>query len=97
MNTFTGFMVNWTVGFLIYPMFSMNPNFQSLTGITMCFTALSIARNYLIRRISEDHQQSLESENQNVEEVVLEQTPPPLPTRKRWTKRDLFKKDYHEH
>ncbi len=49
-NTFTGFIINWCAGFVIYPLAGMSVDVLDVTTITLLFTVLSVARNYLIRR-----------------------------------------------
>ena len=49
-NTFSGTLINWTAGVIIYPLFGMSVSLLDVTGITLCFTLLSVLRNYMIRR-----------------------------------------------
>jgi len=51
LNTFVGFgisMLAWE--FLVKPLWGFSTSFLDNLGITLIFTALSIARGYLIRR-----------------------------------------------
>lgn len=49
-NTFSGTLINWGAGMLIYPLFGLSVSALDVTGITLCFTILSVLRNYIIRR-----------------------------------------------
>ena len=49
-NTFSGTLINWTAGMVIYPLFGLSVSMLDVTGITLCFTLLSVARNYCVRR-----------------------------------------------
>jgi hypothetical protein len=49
-NTFSGTIINWLAGMAIYPLFGLSVSALDVTGITLCFTVLSISRNYLVRR-----------------------------------------------
>ena len=49
-NTASGFVVNYAAGFVIFPLFGYEPRALELGGITLVYTGLSLARNYLVRR-----------------------------------------------
>ena len=49
-NTFSGTIINWLAGMVIYPLFGLSVSVLDVTGITLCFTLLSVARNYCVRR-----------------------------------------------
>ena len=49
-NTFSGTLINWTAGMIIYPLFGLSVTMLDVTGITLCFTLLSVTRNYCVRR-----------------------------------------------
>lgn len=50
-NTFVGFLVSWITAYFVLPLFGMKKSVVSSFEITVIFTFLSIARNYIIRRI----------------------------------------------
>jgi hypothetical protein len=50
-NTASAFGISYMAGFIIFPLFHYNVSAAQNLGIVSCFTALSIGRNYLIRRL----------------------------------------------
>jgi divalent metal cation (Fe/Co/Zn/Cd) transporter len=51
-NVFAGTGISYAAGFIVYPAFGHTFHPFELVGITAIFTALSIARSYIVRRIS---------------------------------------------
>ena len=49
-NTFSGTIINWLAGLLIYPLFDLPVPVWDVTGITLCFTVISVFKNYAVRR-----------------------------------------------
>lgn len=49
-NIAVGFVINVTGQLIIYPLFGFHPPFAANLGIAVCFTGLSLARSYLLRR-----------------------------------------------
>ena len=58
-NTGSGFLVSYAIGFVILPLFGHSFGAIDLGWITLVYTAASVIRNYLIRRLfnvgSKDH------------------------------------------
>lgn len=50
-NTFSGFALSLFVAYSILPNYGIEQSFETSLEITLIFTTLSIARNYVIRRI----------------------------------------------
>ena len=49
-NVFIGFLVALASQMLVFPLFDIHVTLQTNLGISAWFTAISIARSYLIRR-----------------------------------------------
>ncbi len=54
-NTGIGLIVNYTGGFIIYPLIGWNVSFINNMAVTVFFTLLSLARGYLVRRYFNSH------------------------------------------
>ncbi len=50
-NTLTGYGVSLGVSLVIYPLFGFPVTFVQANALTCIFTALSILRNYIVRRL----------------------------------------------
>lgn len=50
-GTLVAYVISVTAGIWIYPAFGMPLNLGANMGVTACFTAISIARGYLWRRL----------------------------------------------
>ncbi len=49
-NTAIGFIITLACSFFIYPLCGVNISVSSMSGVTACFTIVSIVRQYIIRR-----------------------------------------------
>jgi len=49
-NTAIGFVVSFLSQMVVFPLFDITASFGDHFGITCCFTAISILRNYIVRR-----------------------------------------------
>lgn len=49
-NIAVGFGINFTANMLVLPMFGFNVSASDALGIGLVFTAISLARGYVIRR-----------------------------------------------
>lgn len=49
-NTLIGFIITMACSFFIYPLCGVTASVGSMGGVTACFTLISIARQYIIRR-----------------------------------------------
>lgn len=49
-NTAAGFLTNYLAAFLFFPLFGYEALPVAIGGITVCYTGLSLIRNYVIRR-----------------------------------------------
>lgn len=49
-NIAIGFGINWTANLLVLPLFGFNVTAGEAFGIGVIFTAISLARSYIIRR-----------------------------------------------
>lgn len=54
-NNAIAFAVSIVANFLVLPLFDMRPSFSQSMGITIIFTAISIARTYVVRRLFEPY------------------------------------------
>lgn len=50
-NTASGFLVSWIAGLFVYPLFGADFSMSQITGVTVIFTVISVARNYVWRRL----------------------------------------------
>jgi type IV secretory pathway protease TraF len=50
-STTTGFVVAWVITFQCLPLFGLHPSAAESLGITAVYTAASVLRGYLVRRI----------------------------------------------
>lgn len=50
-NTAVGFLISYASLFLIFPLVGIQSNPQTNILITLYFTAISIARSYILRRL----------------------------------------------
>jgi len=50
-NTGSGFIISVAIGVFVFPMFGYSFRLGSVSGITIVYTAVSVARNYVIRRL----------------------------------------------
>lgn len=50
-NTLSGYLVSLAASLVLYPMFGFDVTFGQANALTLIFTGLSIARNYVIRRM----------------------------------------------
>lgn len=50
-NMIVGLFFSVVVGLWIYPLFGWQANVAEVTGLTVIFTALSVGRSYLMRRV----------------------------------------------
>ena len=50
-NTASGFAVSWLASLVVYPFFGARFDLQQITAITVIFTGISVARNYIWRRL----------------------------------------------
>jgi membrane protein implicated in regulation of membrane protease activity len=50
-NTASGFLVSFGVSFLVYPLLGMEGSASAYAVAGMVFTVISIARNYVVRRV----------------------------------------------
>ncbi|BAE72740.1 conserved hypothetical protein [Xanthomonas phage OP1] len=50
-NTLVGFSINWCANMVILPMFGMPINGTTAFHMGIIFTAISIARGYVLRRV----------------------------------------------
>jgi len=51
MNTMVGFGISVAAGVYVYPLFGISLSVLEISGITTVFTAISIARGYIVRRL----------------------------------------------
>lgn len=51
LNTGSAYVLSLCVAMWLYPYFGFPVTFAQANGITMIFTALSLVRNYVVRRI----------------------------------------------
>lgn len=49
-NIAVGFTINWTANMLVLPLFGFNVTGSQAFGIGLVFTAISLARSYVLRR-----------------------------------------------
>jgi len=49
-NIAVGFTINWTANMLVLPWFGFNVTAGDAFGIGLVFTAISLARSYVLRR-----------------------------------------------
>lgn len=49
-NIAVGFAINWTANMLVLPLFGFNVTGAEAFGIGLIFTAISLARQYVLRR-----------------------------------------------
>lgn len=49
--TLTGLVVNFGLGFIIYPLWGLPVNIGQNTGIVLTFTMFAVIRNYIVRRV----------------------------------------------
>lgn len=49
-NIAVGFTINWTANMLVLPWFGFNGTGSQAFGIGLVFTAISLARSYVLRR-----------------------------------------------
>ena len=49
-NIAVGFSINWTANMLVLPLFGFNVTGSQAFGIGLIFTAISLARSYVLRR-----------------------------------------------
>lgn len=54
-NVVIGFGVNWLANLLVLPLFGFNVSPADAFGIGLIFTAISIARSYVLRRLFNAH------------------------------------------
>ena len=50
LNTAIGFLVTICAQIVIFPLFGIHISFKTNMGVTTCFTVLSVARSYAVRR-----------------------------------------------
>ncbi len=50
LNTLVGFLITLCCSFFIYPLCGVKASLGSMSGVTACFTVVSVARQYIIRR-----------------------------------------------
>lgn len=50
-NTAIGFVISWAATLIILPLFGLHPSAADGFGITVAFTALSLVRGYVLRRL----------------------------------------------
>jgi hypothetical protein len=50
-NTFLGFAISLVAGAILFPAFGLTVSFGQNLGLTLCFTVISIARSYVLRRL----------------------------------------------
>jgi len=51
LNTASGFALSIVIGIYVYPLFGHSFSVSQLGGITLIFTLVSVARNYVWRRL----------------------------------------------
>lgn len=49
-NTAVGFLITLVISFFVYPLCGIQASIGSMSGVTACFTIVSILRQYIIRR-----------------------------------------------
>lgn len=50
-NVGSGVLLAWVMGFVVYPMFGVQFHPFEILGITLIFTAISVVRGFLWRRL----------------------------------------------
>lgn len=50
-STVFGFGINFVLQLVLYPMFAFHPSLSQNTAISLIFTAVSIARGWVVRRL----------------------------------------------
>jgi hypothetical protein len=50
-NVLIGFAINWTANMLIFPLFGFNITASQAFHVGIIFTAISIVRSYVLRRV----------------------------------------------
>ena len=50
-NTLSGFVVSYVAGLIVFPLFGFEATAVQVGWITLIYTALSVMRNYVVRRI----------------------------------------------
>lgn len=50
-NTFAGMGISCAVSFVVYPALGMEGNAATYAMATLIFTVISVARNYVVRRV----------------------------------------------
>ncbi len=60
-NTFIGFIITLGCSFFIYPLCGVKASIGSMSGVTFCFTIISIIRQYVIRRFFNKKETSTET------------------------------------
>lgn len=50
-NTAFGFGISVCVGLVIYPLFGWNATLMDVSALTAIYTAISIVRGYIVRRV----------------------------------------------
>lgn len=58
-NTFVGFVINYFANLAVLNLFGFNVGMGTAFWISMFFTAISIARGYIIRRWAQQHLNAL--------------------------------------
>jgi hypothetical protein len=54
LSTASGFVISWALGKWIFPHYGWHPSHSTITAVTLWFTAASVIRSFVWRRIFEN-------------------------------------------